>query len=78
MALIVGVHGIAQQFKGSNVLQAEWLPPLRDGLDKAGVKLPKDADLACASYGELFRPPGTKKAVGLPHFEASDINTGLE
>ena len=65
MPRIVAVHGIAQQFKGPNVLRTEWLPALRDGLLLTGVRFPRDDDLVCASYGDLFRPPGTK-AVGIP------------
>jgi len=57
MALIVGVHGIAQEFKGAAVLQNEWEPSLRDGVALAGGSLPRGA-LACATYGKLFRPSG--------------------
>jgi hypothetical protein len=77
MPLVVGVHGIGQQFKGPNVLRSEWLPPLRDGLALANAELPRDTDLVCAFYGDLFRPPGMK-AVGLPQLDADDIDDGLE
>lgn len=72
MASIVGVHGIGQQFKGENVLRAEWLPPLRDGLKRAGGSLPRDEDLSCAFFGDLFRPKG-RKALGEPRYQASDV-----
>jgi hypothetical protein len=77
MSSIVGVHGIAQQFKGPNILRTEWLPALRDGLSLAGVEFPDDEDLICASYGDLFRRPGTK-AVGLPPYDASDLADAWE
>ena len=77
MPSVVGVHGIAQQFKGPNVLRTEWLSALRDGLWLAGVKFPQDDDLVCASYGDLFRPPGTK-AVGIPPYDANDITDDWE
>src|SRR5262249_37760055 len=72
MPLIVAVHGIGQQFKGANVLHTEWYPPLRDGLALADVKLDRDSDLACAFYGDLFRPSGTK-AVGQIPYDANDV-----
>jgi hypothetical protein len=77
MPLILGVHGIAQQFKGPNVLRDEWLSPLRDGLLHAGVELRQDSDLICPFYGDLFRQPGTK-AVGIPLYDASDVNDDWE
>lgn len=77
MARIVGVHGIGQQFKGENLLRAEWLPPLRDGLLRVGARLPADEDLSCAFYGDLFRPKG-KKSLGEPRYRASDVGTDWE
>jgi hypothetical protein len=73
MPIIVGVHGIGQQFKGQDVLEAEWLPALRAGVRLAGVVLDQAGDLlACPAYGDLFRPRG-KKAVGIPPYDFSDI-----
>src|SRR5262245_46526978 len=72
MTLIVGVHGIAQQNKGPEVLQSEWEPALRDGATAAGGKIPAGA-LSCAFYGKLFRPPGKIRATGDPHFRPSDV-----
>jgi hypothetical protein len=72
MAMIVGVHGIGQQFKGPAVQKAEWLNPLRDGVALAGGPQIQETDLTCAFYGDLFRPPGTK-AVGLPPYDESDV-----
>jgi hypothetical protein len=53
MARIVGVHGIAQQFKGGPILVAEWLPALRSGLNLAGGNLDDDRDFAIAFYGDV-------------------------
>jgi hypothetical protein len=57
MATIVGVHGIAQQFKGPESLRLEWWPSLQDGITNARRSV-GDAALACAFYGDLFRPAG--------------------
>ncbi len=72
MAMIVGVHGIAQQFKGAEILRTEWEPSLRDGVSLAGGVLPTGA-LACATYGSIFRPPGTRRAAAEEHFKPSDL-----
>jgi hypothetical protein len=72
MSLVVGVHGIGQQFKGANVLHEEWYPPLCDGLALVGAKLDRASDLTCAYYGDLFRPSGTK-GVGQIPYDASDV-----
>jgi len=69
---IVAVHGIAQQNKGTEVLAAEWGPALRDGVRQVGVSVDAAA-LSCAFYGGLFRPAGQIRAVGDPHFRASDL-----
>jgi hypothetical protein len=60
MSIVVGVHGIAQQLKGPNVLEREWEAPLRDGVAAAGKKLEEGA-LKCAFYGGLFRAGGTTR-----------------
>ncbi|MGO6788735.1 esterase/lipase family protein [Rhizobium ruizarguesonis] len=72
MTLVVGVHGIAQQRKGPEVLRSEWEPSLRDGVHLAGGELPPHA-LSCAFYGDLFRQAGTVRAAGDEHFQASDV-----
>jgi hypothetical protein len=78
MPAIIGVHGIGQQFKGQDVLEAEWLPALRSGLRIAGIVLPQDSDLlACPFYGNLFRPGGTK-AFSIPPYDAADISDDWE
>jgi hypothetical protein len=58
MPRILAVHGIAQQYVGSDTLRSAWLPALRDGLSRTGARLADD-DLVCAFYGDLFRKRGT-------------------
>jgi hypothetical protein len=77
MCLIVGIHGIGQQFKAASVVHNEWLHPLRGGLEIAGAKLEEESDLGCPFYGDLFRPPRTKSA-GLPPLRALDLDDELE
>lgn len=81
MPKIVGIHGIAQQYKGGNELRAEWLPALKDGLEAAGrrdlaEKLAEE-DLRVSFFGSLFRPPG---AMGgeFPPFTAADLTSDAE
>lgn len=77
MAKIVGVHGIAQEFRGSNTIHAQWLPALKDGLERVGARLESDNEFRCAFYGDLFR--GRSKAVtGIPNYDASDIDSDWE
>jgi len=77
VARVVAVHGIGQQFKGEHSLHAEWLPALRDGLARAGVEGFAGGDLACAFYGDLFRPSGTK-AIGAPGYDFRDVEPEWE
>lgn len=72
MAAVVGVHGIAQQRKGPQVLLTEWGPAMRDGVSLAGGNL-ADGRLACAFYGALFRPSGTLRSAGDVHYRPADV-----
>ena len=76
MAKIVGVHGINQEYRGSHTIYSEWLPALKDGLDRVGVNLESENDFRCAFYGDLFR--GKSKARGLPDYDISDIDPEWE
>jgi hypothetical protein len=76
MAKIVGVHGIAQEFRGSNTIHDEWLPALKDGLKLAGTELESDTDFLCAFYGDLFR--GKAKALGIPNYDVNDVDSDWE
>ena len=77
MAKIVGVHGISQEFRGSNTIHAEWLPALKDGLERAGATLESDNEFRCAFYGDLFRGC-PKSGTGIPNYDASDIDQDWE
>jgi hypothetical protein len=81
MAKIVGIHGIAQQYRGSYQLTDIWFTALLDGLVAAGH--PKTAralapgDLRVAFFGDLFRPEGTMAAAD-PPYTAADVKPGQE
>jgi hypothetical protein len=77
MARIVGIHGIAQQARGPEVLETAWVPALRDGVTISGAEPPDRADFAIAFYGDLFRAKGGK-AVGSPPYVATDVEYGFE
>jgi hypothetical protein len=77
MARVVGVHGIAQQVKGPEVLAASWVPALRDGVTLSGSVPPEPSDVAIAFYGDVFRTPGAK-ALGEPNYTAEDVQDPLE
>ncbi len=73
MATVICIHGIGQQLKGEEILRSEWLPALKDGLNRAGKALPDEATVAFAFYGDLFRLHDAK-AIGNPPLNASDIS----
>jgi hypothetical protein len=81
VSTIVGIHGIAQQYKGGNELTAEWLPPLKDGLIAAGCRdaadAVRDGDLRVSFFGSLFRPRGAMGAE-FPPFSAADLTSAAE
>lgn len=61
MAEVVLVHGIAQEQKSADGLEAEWLPSLAGGVRVAGdpgladrLWRAKDVDVRMAFYGDLF------------------------
>jgi hypothetical protein len=63
MAEVVLVHGIAQEQKSADGLEAEWLPSLAGGVRTAGhpeladrLWRSKDIDIRMAFYGDLFLP----------------------
>lgn len=77
MTRIVGIHGIAQQVTGPEVLRATWAPALRDGVTLAGLEPSGETDLEIVFYGDLFRTQGGK-AVGGPPYVAADVQEGFE
>ena len=76
MARILIVHGIGQEFEGPGSLKSKLYPSLEDGLSRAGINISAH-DVACASYGEVFRPSGEFLAP-VPYFDDSDIEPGYE
>jgi len=81
MPRVLGVHGIAQQFKGGYQLGTAWFDALRDGLVAAGYRPLASSlaptDLWVAFFGDLFRPKGAM-AAGDPPYTAADVKAGLE
>jgi hypothetical protein len=81
MAGIVGVHGIAQQFRGGYQLGSLWYDAVRDGLAAAGHQRVAEeltrTDVRVAFFGDLFRPLGSM-TVQVPPFSAADVQPGLE
>lgn len=81
MAVIVGVHGIAQQFGGGYQLARAWHDAVRDGLAAAGHRERADvlagSDVRVAFFGDLFRPVGGMGAPDAP-FSPGDIRPGAE
>src|SRR6478672_11237758 len=81
MAVVVGVHGIAQQFKGGYQLEGVWLASLRDGLVRGGhaswAETLGPTDMRVAFFGDLFRPEGAMAGAG-PAFTPNDVKAGPE
>jgi hypothetical protein len=69
VARVVCVHGVGQQREAANTLHAAWAPALCGGVGLAGGRLP-EAEVRCAFYGDLFRPPGRHLAAGDPLIRA--------
>jgi hypothetical protein len=81
MPEIVGIHGIAQQYRGPFQLADAWLAGIRDGLFAAGhdgtARALSPQDVRIAFFGDLFRPPGTMAATD-PPYTATDVRPGPE
>jgi pimeloyl-ACP methyl ester carboxylesterase len=68
LSTIVLVHGIAQEHRSADDLEAEWLPALAGGLRLAGYpdladriwrdRAPGGLEARMAFYGDCFRQPG--------------------
>jgi len=75
MADIVLIHGIAQEQRLPSELEAEWIPALADGVQKAGFLdlaariRRRDVSIAMAYYGDLFRRPGAQGGADGEAFE---------
>lgn len=81
MAGIVGIHGIAQQYRGGYRIADVWRSAIRDGLVAAGHMATAEelvpGDVRVAFFGDLFRPRGTMDA-GEPPFSPVDLRPGPE
>ncbi len=74
MARVVCVHGVGQQRATAETLHAAWAPALCGGVGLAGRQLAA-AEVACAFYGNLFRPPGRHlDAGGYPLIRTEDLD----
>lgn len=70
---VVCVHGVGQQREAEQTLHAIWAPALCGGVALAGGSL-TGADVRCAFYGDLFRPPGRHLVGGEPLIRAGDLD----
>ena len=79
MAMIIGVHGIGQQFKGRRSQKAEWLNPLRDGVALARgdrrSRRPISPVRFTATCSDHLAQRG---ASGLPPYDESDVSDPWE
>jgi hypothetical protein len=73
VAQVVCVHGVGQQRETEQTLHAVWAPALCGGVGLAGGQL-AEAQVRCAFYGDLFRPPGRHLAVGDPLIQPEDLD----
>jgi hypothetical protein len=73
VARVVCVHGVAQQREAADTLHAAWAPALCGGVGLAGGRLAEN-EVACAFYGDVFRPPGRQLAVGEPFVRPAELD----
>jgi hypothetical protein len=75
MAVIILIHGIAQEQREPDELEAEWIRALAKGVGKAGFHdlseqiQRRDVSIAMAYYGDLFRRHGAQGAADDEAFE---------
>jgi hypothetical protein len=81
MPRVLGVHGIAQQYRSGPELTRGWLDAIRGGLEVAGFRGTADGlaenDVRVAFFGDLFRPRGAM-AGGDPPYTPADVKPGPE
>ena len=84
MARVVAVHGINNTYASRPQMAERWIPALRGGLDNAArdglvatVEL-AERDVACAFYGDVFRPPGRFLSGQTPPLTVDDVDDGPE
>ena len=73
VARVVCVHGVGQQRETAETLHAVWAPSLCGGVGLGGGQLAA-ADVRCAFYGDLFRPPGRRLAPGDPPIQPAELD----
>jgi hypothetical protein len=78
MPHILGVHGIAQQYRSGPELTRQWFDALRGGLEAAGFRAAADRlaehDVRVAFFGDLFRPKAAM-AGGEPPYTPADVKS---
>jgi hypothetical protein len=81
MPRVLGVHGIAQQYRSGPELTRVWFDALRGGLEVAGFRATADGlaetDVRVAFFGDLFRPKGAM-AGSEPPYTPTDVKPGPE
>lgn len=81
MPRVLGVHGIAQQYRSGPELTRVWSDALRGGLEVAGFRATADglaeAGVRVAFFGDLFRPREAM-AGGEPPYTPADVEPGPE
>jgi hypothetical protein len=81
MPRVLGVHGIAQQYRSGPELTRGWFDALRGGLEVAGFRATADglaeSDVRVAFFGDLFRPKAAL-AGGEPPYTPADVKPGPE
>jgi pimeloyl-ACP methyl ester carboxylesterase len=73
VARVVCVHGVGNQREAAETLHATWAPALCGGVGLAGGELSAN-DVACALYGNIFRPPGRHLTVREPLIRPQDLD----
>ena len=81
MPRVLGIHGIAQQYRSGPELTRGWLDAIRGGLEVAGFRATADGlaetEVRVAFFGDLFRPRGAM-AGGEPPYTPADVKPGPE
>ncbi|WP_410617120.1 hypothetical protein [Amycolatopsis sp. lyj-109] len=78
MTRVVLVHGVGQQYVGESMLASVDVPALLDGMARAGYSDIAARDVACAFYGDLFRPVERMLGDYSPAFDEGDLDEGFE
>lgn len=74
MAMILGIHGILNDFEGQETSADAWGKALRDGLRIAQCPDANQVTVNVAHYGDFFRPNPDAKA-GFPRIDEEELNS---